>query len=663
MNSISQEIADILVRRDWDGLSRTLTSADALPREETALLLLKAFANAARGDAPRATRCLADALKPASSIELVSWAERFYRCFPQATAESPSPIKVAITGTPSTQLLAQYLQTTLRREGLKPTLFDAPYDQIKPMLLDANSLLYRSRPDVIVVIPGDPCHGPTHDNTAFPAPADRLVEEWRVLWNLAKQRTDGATIVQTTYMPLFDDPLGHLGFRDGISARIRELNRKLAEVQESGVFFCDMEHIWARLGKNSEFDHRYFQTAGQLFSPFGYLQLANDITSVILSTMGKRCKCLISDLDNTLWGGVVAEVGPDGVQVDGTEGMPFMQYQRHLKVLKDSGIMLAIASKNDLQNVEAVFARYPRMPLRLSDFAAIEAHWQPKQRSIANIATRLNIGLDACVFVDDSASERWEMRDSLPMVNVPCFPDDPACLCSTIAAHRYFEATKLSAEDRARTEDVQANAQRALLAQQLAGVDDYYRSLETVVEIHPIGSDNIERVTQLLNKTNQFNLRTQRYTEHQVEALLKQPGAIAFCARCRDRFSDAGIAAVVIAVPRSDKSVFLDTFLMSCRVMGRTIERSLFKALLDLCRRRNYLSIAAEYVPSSRNAIVRDLCESVGFKRTGAGKDGSPVQYDFNIASNLDIENSFVTLIFEPGMPPAQVFTERSNDK
>ena len=331
----------------------------------------------------------------------------------------------------------------------------------------------------------------------------------------------------------------------------------------------------------------------------------------------KRKKCLVLDLDNTLWGGVLGEDGIDGILVDGDyPGKAYHYWQEGIKEIERKGVILAICSKNNQTDVEDLFAAR-EMPLSLKDFACTRVNWNDKATNIREIAQELNIGLDSMVFVDDNPTERELIRQQLPMVSVPEWPSQPYELPMFYAqlVNDYFSVYTLTAEDKKKTEQYRQNANRAQAQAQFTDMEDFLRSLELKLTIAPATDVTIPRIAQMTQKTNQFNLTTKRYTEDDIRSLLAK-GAQIWTLAVEDRFGDNGITGLMILIPNN--GWIIDTLLMSCRVLGKGIEKAFFKSVISRCQG----ALAAQYIPTAKNGQVADFYDRMGLKLEKMNDDG-----------------------------------------
>jgi FkbH-like protein len=330
-------------------------------------------------------------------------------------------------------------------------------------------------------------------------------------------------------------------------------------------------------------------------------------------------KCLVLDLDNTLWGGVIGDDGPEGIILgEGTgTGEAHLALQRYAKQLRERGVILAICSKNDPAVAEAVFRDHPEMLLKRSDIAAFVANWEDKAANLRRIAEQLNIGLESLVFVDDNPAERARIRQSLPMVAVPELPADPAHYVRCLADAGYFESVAFTTEDSRRGEQYAANASREALRESSQGMDDFLRGLEMSVTFGPFRTVDLARVAQLIGKTNQFNLTTRRHSLEDVSRFASSDRSLTLQFRLVDRFGDNGLVSVMILHPdpRSPDLLEIDTWVMSCRVFGRQLEQETMNIAVESARRMGARALRAEYIPTAKNGVVSQLYPALGFTR------------------------------------------------
>ncbi|MGM9868302.1 MAG: HAD-IIIC family phosphatase [Sodaliphilus sp.] len=360
---------------------------------------------------------------------------------------------------------------------------------------------------------------------------------------------------------------------------------------------------------------------------------------------GSRKKCLVLDLDNTLWGGVLGEAGIEGIKIGGDyPGNAFLCWQQALLELKRHGVILAVCSKNNAADVEEAWVKHPGLALRGEDFSACRINWTDKATNIRELATELNIGLDSMVFVDDNPTERAWVKQMLPEVEVPDFPEQPYLL-PTFAKQlvdRYFRIYALTDDDRHKAAQYQANAQRKAAEQHFSRFEDFLQSLELVLKVEEATPFTIPRIAQLSQKTNQFNLTTRRYTEADITAKLAN-GAKVYTMSVSDKFGDYGITGAMIVEPYAPGKVKADTLMLSCRVLGKGLEFAFVCYVFNLLSKQRFSEMMAEYIPTKKNGQVKDFWEKVGGKLVSASPSAS--HYSIRLDRNFKIQSYYKILL------------------
>jgi FkbH-like protein len=419
------------------------------------------------------------------------------------------------------------------------------------------------------------------------------------------------------------------GILDGQAAEnqagsIGQINRGLRALgrEYRGVYILDYDALVARHGRETWGDERKWLTVRLPVSSTHLPHLAAEWLRFLHPLTGKIAKCVAVDLDNTLWGGVIGEDGMAGIRL-GQEypGAAFQEVQRALLDLTRRGILLAVCSKNNSADAMEALANHTGMVLRPRDFAAMRINWNQKAESLREIAAELNIGIDSVAFLDDNPVERQHIREQVPEAIVIELPQDPMAFAPTIRDCPYFERLTLSQEDRQRGDYYASERQRAHLERSVNSKEDFYRSLEQVAEIAPVNSSTLARVAQLTQKTNQFNLTTRRYTEPQIASLAECPGWRVWSLRVADRYADNGLVGVAIAQVKGEICE-IDTFLLSCRVIGRTVETALLAHVAADAREQGARWLQGWFLPTKKNTPAKDFYREHGFEaaeETAAG--------------------------------------------
>lgn len=393
------------------------------------------------------------------------------------------------------------------------------------------------------------------------------------------------------------------------------VNAYLEALADSRATYIDLDAVTAAFGSDTAIDDTKWAMYRQPYTSDFWLALGTNAAEIVLRERIAAPKCLVLDCDNTLWGGVIGEDGLGGIQIgDSFPGSGFRTFQKIVKQVKDAGIFLAIASKNDEPAVLEVFEHHDGMVLTADDIAVWKVNWMPKSANLAEIAQELNIGIDALVFVDDSDYEIAEVNSAQPLVTTVQVPQDPAELPALLASTGLFRHLRVSAEDRARTEMVLAEREREAAGTAMDR-ETFLASLELQVDVFPPGEEHIGRVAQLTNKTNQFNLTTRRRSEAEVSALVESDTHEVRAMRVRDRFGDYGIVGVVV-IEAGDTEWEVDSFLMSCRVLGRGVESALLSTIVDDAASAGADRVRGRYIATPKNGQVADFYERHGFKPT-----------------------------------------------
>lgn len=532
-------------------------------------------------------------------------------------------LKLAVLGSYSIQHFAGILDVFLQAEGTDTDIYEGEYDGINMDVLDENSALYQFAPDIVILV--------THTNDIHSFPAllapesaiqtvlDRQMAYYHHLWECL-ERIPGCQIIQTNFVVPLHRALGNMeaGCSFSRSSYIRLLNLELAKRHPRFVTIVDMDYLASAVGKRKWFDYSsYFLTKAGFHVDF-LGEAAALFTREIAALKGKTRKCLVLDLDNTLWGGVVGDDGYDKIQVDphNAVGESYRYFQQYIKNLRDRGVILAVCSKNDEETAKQPFLKNPDMILKLSDFACFKADWNDKAGNIRAIAEELNIGTDSLVFVDDNPAEREIVRQFVPEVLVIDLPEDPAEYADALEEAAPFEWTELTREDLSRADSYTADRERVLLSESFVNYEEYLCSLQMEGTADLVGDAQTGRFVQLINKSNQFNLRTRRYTDAQIEKLKNDKNVRLIYVDLKDRFTSYGLISCII-LKKTGEDCFIDTWLMSCRVLKRGVEDFAFRKVIKEARNMGCKRIIGEYIPSKKNGMVKDFYAGLGFQSLG----------------------------------------------
>lgn len=539
---------------------------------------------------------------PAAALQTDSGsAERLHRLLAKLATATSLPV-LRLSGQCTLDLLAPKLSWQGLRRGRLWKVECAPFDSVLPDLT-------RSHPDLLILVPWS-ARFLTHRDP------DAELVLWRTAWRSLSER--GIRFVQASYDWVSAGPLGHYGSRhDGEVAAITDLNARLRDELPSEAFYFDLGLPAGELGRRHFYDARNYYWFKQPFSEQGLDLLAAHLAAVSDALLGGARKVVVTDLDNTLWGGEVGELGALGVGLGGPDGEAFLDFQRYLKSLKERGVLLAVNSKNSEENARAVFRENSQMLLREDDFAAFFANWSPKPENLRSVAAQLNLSLESLVFVDDNLRECEQVARTMPEVKVVHLDGGPSNFRRQLEEGMHFETLGLSDEDIRRTELYQSSEAREKARKETVDHDAYLRFLEMRASIADIGPDSMLRAVQLLGKTNQFNLTTRRHGAEKLQAFGEIPGAYLRTLSLSDRFGDLGMVGVLLAVPDAEQTLTIDSWVLSCRVFERTVEHRFFSDLVDFARKSGVRRLRGHYLPTSKNAYVAALLPSLGFEESG----------------------------------------------
>jgi FkbH-like protein len=555
-------------------------------------------------------------------------------------------IKIAILGGSTTAEVKDMLELFLLNEGIKPEFYESDYNRYFEDIMFGDQLK-KFRPDIIYI------HTSYRNIKNFPQIEDEKeqVEEkleiefnyYKTLWEKAIS-DHNCMIIQNNFDYPRNRSLGNLDnvSYNGMSYFVNKLNIKFSEYTHfnSKVLINDIHYLSSWLGLDQWHDLSVWYNFKYALSLQSIPYLAKNLSNIIKTIYGKSKKCLVLDLDNTLWGGIIGDDGADKIQI-GKEtaiGESYTDLQFYIKELSNRGITLAIASQNEYEHaLEGL--NHPEMILNAKDFSNIKANWDHKYINISKIAQEINIGLDSLVFVDDNPAEREIVKLQLPSISVPNIGEDVTKYIDHIDRNGYFEPITISREDINRNKYYEANNKRIKLQERFEDYQDFLQSLNMVAEISYLRPVFFERVAQLTNKTNQFNLTTKRYSLTEIEEVSKSPNKIALYGRLKDKFGDNGLVSVIIGDIKG-KELHINLWLMSCRVLKRNMELIMFDALIEECQKKNIDFIYGYYIKSSKNKMVSDHYRTMGFKAVEESEHQS--KWVLEVKSVVDKKNKVI---------------------
>jgi len=535
-----------------------------------------------------------------------------------ACSENVEALKVAVLRSFSCETLETALAVDLfERLKARPIFFRGGYNQYAQEILNSGGDLYKFEPDYTLILVNleDLCPDVFdcyYDITEPALRIDQAVDEFASLLAALCQTVKGEVIAANFTTPFLAHYAAYHAQRpDGLPNLVARANLRLAgRLPEISVHILDLGETIRRLGVEQAYAPKLFMLARNPYSFQAYAALSQQAAGLIAAILGRRKKCIVLDLDNTLWKGIVGEDGPDGLEIS----EPYRQFQAQLLKWNKTGVLLALCSKNNPDDALSVIRGHPDMLLREEHFAAWRINWENKADNIAAIANELNIGLDSLIFIDDSQFECGLVREALPEVEVIQLDGDAARHADMAKNLTSLDFIHLTAEDRLRTAEYNVQKQRAELKMRSADVNSYLRSLEMTVKIAPVSQYTLTRAAQMTQKTNQFNLTTKRYTTEQLQRL-SDSGALILTLEAADRFGQSGLTGLMILdTTRAVERVWeIDTFLLSCRIMNREIERAFMGAVIGLAAKSGVDILVGRYIPTAKNVPVKDLYAGLGF--------------------------------------------------
>lgn len=547
--------------------------------------------------------------------------------------------KVALLGDTATQFLATAIKGMGVERGYNINLWEAEYNQVERQILDMTSDYYEFNADYTVVFQST--HKLLEKYSLMPADkqnslADERIDFVRMLCSSVKGR-----VIYYNYPEIEDTVFGSYANKvtSSFTYQLRKLNYELMNLSHeySNLFICDMAGLQNKFGRDFMFDSTVYVSTEMILSLDSLPYVASRTLDIICAAEGKFKKCLILDLDNTVWGGVVGDDGWENIQVGHGLGIgkAFTEFQEWVKKLKNRGIIIAVCSKNDEDKAKEPFEKNPEMILKLDDIAVFVANWENKADNIRTIQSILNIGFDSMVFLDDNPFERNMVRENVPGVTVPELPEDPGEYLEYLYSLNLFETASYSEGDKDRTKQYQVEAQRVTLQKSFTNEADFLKSLDMVSEVKGFDAFNTPRVAQLSQRSNQFNLRTVRYTEDEITAIENNGDYATFSFTLADKFGDNGLICVIILKKQDKETLFVDTWFMSCRVLKRGMENFTLNTIVEYAKNNGFKYIIGEYLPTLKNKMVEEHYPRLGFTKV---EGSETAQYILNVEEYVNRE-------------------------
>ncbi|SHL64872.1 HAD-superfamily phosphatase, subfamily IIIC/FkbH-like domain-containing protein [Chryseobacterium carnipullorum] len=529
-------------------------------------------------------------------------------------------IKVALLGDTATQFLNIALKGTAINEGFEFEIFEADFGQISRQILDPTSEYYEFNADYTIIFESShkllSQYYKSYDTQ--PSFAEHKISSIEDLYQNIQNRTK-SRVIYCNFPSINNQVFGNFANKveSSFVFQLNKLNYLLSAqiaFTQDNFFIADLNSIQNKWGRDFMFSPSIYVNTEMVLSLDVLPIVAHHIAGIISSLEGKFKKCLILDLDNTTWGGIIGDDGLEKIQIGSLGiGKAFTEFQYWIKALQRRGVILAVCSKNDEDKAKEPFEKHPDMVLKLDDIAVFVANWDNKADNIRKIQSILNIGFDSMVFLDDNPFERNIVRENLPEVCVPELPEDPAEYLEYLYGLNLFETASFSQNDAERTKQYQVEAQRAVDLDSFTNVEDFLKSMGMISDVKSFDNFSKPRVSQLTQRSNQFNLRTIRYTEQDIDRLIHSEEHYTFSFTLEDKYGDNGLICVIVLEKKTPETLFIDTWLMSCRVLKRGMEDFTLNTIVEAAKKNGYKYVVGEYLPTAKNQMVKDHYERLGF--------------------------------------------------
>lgn len=530
-------------------------------------------------------------------------------------------IRIAILGDFSTQLLAQTIKSYGWEVKLNFEIFEANYDQIEHQINNQGSELYKFKPDFILIffstrkLLNNFYQTPYLRKTKFSE--DKIKKVSKLYGTLTNNCS--AKLICSNFPEHNDYVFGNFSNKteNSFLYQLRKINIGLMDLAKNSdnLYVNDIGSLQSQHGANFFFDPKNYIKADMVFSLDSLPIISKNTVDLIQANLGKIKKCLVLDLDNTLWGGIIGDDGLEKIQIGNLGiGKAFSEFQSWIKQLKERGIILAVCSKNNEKTAKEVFLKHPDSVLRLKDFAIFVANWNNKVENLKTIQANLNIGFDSMVFLDDSPFEREMIKKEFPEICVPDLPRDPAEYMEFLKGLNLFETATQSEEDKLRTKYYQDESKRIAAKKSTSNENQFLSKLKMRGRIEPFEKFNIPRVAQLTQRTNQFNLTGRKYSEQEIDKFTKDKNCVNLAVHLKDKYGDYGLTSVV-HLKRKGVGLFIENWVMSCRVFNRGFENYILNNLVAHLTKKGYKSLTGKFVPTGKNDYAKDFFSKAGFEK------------------------------------------------
>lgn len=571
--------------------------------------------------------------KPASFIEYLDFYKKNLRAFENKKNESAEKeVRIAFLSSFTANGFKEVLSVKCNQLGLSPKVFIGGYNQYSQEIYGQSGELYAFNPQLIILfvdiraIAGEyyllPYSRTEKERQAW---VEEKKEETVALIKKIEEKSSAKIVLHNFEVP-FESSLKILETKEGFGWReaVEKLNDKIRDSLKNDhqVFVFDYNNFISKIGKRNIFNPKLYYLGDMKFSLEYLPELCEEYSGYIKPLMHLTKKCLVLDLDNTLWGGIIGEDGLNGIKLGPTpEGRPFWEFQKYILSLHNQGVILAINSKNNPADALEALRKHPYSVLKEEHFASIQIDWNDKVSKMKKIAQEINIGLDSLVFIDDDKANREMVKGALPEVSVVEMPEDPAAYIKKLESITDFNRFEITEEDKKKGKMYGEERKRLELKKTAPNLDEYLKGLEIKITIKKADKFNLPRIAQLINKTNQFNTTTIRYSEEEVEKMSKDKKYCILSVSAEDRFGDNGIVGAVIIKKGETKIWEITSFLLSCRVIGKEIEKAILAFIMKKAKKDRASLVAGNFIKTAKNAPAADFFKKNGFKLVGSDKE------------------------------------------
>ena len=534
-------------------------------------------------------------------------------------------LRVAFLASSTINGFEETMRVKCFQKGIDCITYVADYNQYNQEILNQDSGLYQFKPDITFLILDTRHILGEHFFSWYSVPyddrpkiIDTKVSEIQNICNTYQKNFDSKLVITSLQIPNYSP----YGINEESTLRslkevVYAINNELLQWKKFGnIFIYDFNEFVRKFGEKNIFNYKQFFSGDIKISTEYIPKFINELMGYVYAVTGTTKKCIVLDLDNTLWGGIIGEDGFDNIKLgDNPVGRSFVEFQKRLLALNQRGIILAVNSKNNFNDAIEVIQKHPNMILREDNFACIKINWDDKSVNLQKISEELNIGLDSMIFFDDDPINQEYVRESLPEVLVVNLPKDSSQYSQIITEMKEFDVLKITEEDTKRGGMYLGQKKRKELEGKIGDFNEFLKQMDIVVNVKKADSFSIPRISQLTLKTNQFNLTTKRYQEEEIRKFSSSDNNIVECVQVSDKFGDNGITGTYIVEKKNDEEWIIDTFLLSCRIMGRGVEEMMMNQIIEKAKLSGIKRLKGQFIPTAKNKPAENFYEKLGFRK------------------------------------------------